>query len=106
MNHLAATTENKEAIGQVFNTAVGDRMTLLELTNLLKKYLSEFVLKIEKVEIVHGLNRAGDIPYSLASLEKARHKLNYVPNYSLELGLKEAIGWYWNYTLNEANKIK
>jgi UDP-N-acetylglucosamine 4-epimerase len=95
MNHLAATTENKEAIGQVFNTAVGDKTTLLELTNLLKKYLSEFVLKIEKVEIVHGPNRAGDIPYSSASVEKARYKLNYVPNYSLELRLKEAIGWYW-----------
>ena len=39
MNHLAATTTNKEAIGTVFNTAAGERANLLEMTSLLKEYL-------------------------------------------------------------------
>jgi UDP-N-acetylglucosamine 4-epimerase len=42
MNHLAASTLNKDAIGQVFNTAVGERVNLLDMTFLLKKYLTEY----------------------------------------------------------------
>lgn len=94
MNHLAATTENEKAIGQVFNTAVGDRTNLLELTQLLKKLLSEFEPKIVNVEIVHGPNRAGDISHSLASVEKAKKLLNYTPQFDLNKGLKETINWY------------
>jgi UDP-N-acetylglucosamine 4-epimerase len=91
MNHLAATTDNKDAIGQVFNTAVGDRTTLIELTNLLKKYLSEFDPKIADVEIVHGPNRKGDIPHSLASIEKGEKLLGYKPSHHLEKGLDETV---------------
>lgn len=94
MNHLAATTENEKAIGQVFNTAVGDRTNLLELTQLLKKYLSEFDPKIANVEIVHGPNRAGDIPHSLASIEKAKELLGYKPTHFFEKGLQLSVRWY------------
>jgi UDP-N-acetylglucosamine 4-epimerase len=73
---------------------VGDRTNLLELTQLLKKYLSEFDPKIANVEIVHGPNRAGDIPHSLASVEKAQEFLGYKPSHRLGEGLKEAVGGY------------
>jgi len=95
MNHLAATTENKAAIGEVFNTAVGDRTTLLELTELLKKFLSEYDPKISEVAIEHGPARKGDIPHSLASVEKAKELLGYSPEYRLEEGLEEAVVWYF-----------
>ena len=42
MNVLAITTKNKAALNQVYNTAVGDRTTLVELVNYLKKLLAEF----------------------------------------------------------------
>jgi UDP-N-acetylglucosamine 4-epimerase len=61
----------------------------------LKEYLSEFDSKIAEVEVKYGSNRVGDIPHSHASIEKAREKLNYNPEYSLKLGLKEAVKWYW-----------
>lgn len=95
MNHLAATTENKAAIGEVFNTAVGDRTTLLELTELLKKFLSEYDPRISEVAIVHGPARKGDIPHSLASVEKVRKMMGYEPSHLLSDGLKEAVQWYW-----------
>jgi UDP-N-acetylglucosamine 4-epimerase len=95
MNHLAATTSNKEAIGSVFNTAVGERANLLEMTNLLKEYLKEFNPKIGEVKIIHGPERLGDIPHSLASIEKARRILGYEPTHDLKAGLKEAVEWYW-----------
>lgn len=95
MNHLAATTTNKEAIGQVFNTAVGDRSTLNELVGHLKALLSEFDASIASIEVNYGPERAGDIPHSLASVEKAKRLLGYEPSHNLEAGLREAIAWYW-----------
>ena len=47
------------------------------------------------MEIKHGPNRAGDIPHSMASIEKAIEKLGYDPKFRIEAGLKEAVKWYW-----------
>jgi len=96
MNHLAATTTNIEAIKQVFNTAVGERNDLNQLASLLKSLLSEYDPKIEKVEILHGPIRKGDIPHSQASIAKAKGSLNYNPKFNLQKGLSKAIEWYWN----------
>ncbi|WP_423738322.1 SDR family oxidoreductase [Christiangramia fulva] len=95
MNLLALTTKNEEAVNEVYNTAVGDRTNLKELTQLLKKYLSEYDAEIKNVEVKHGPNRPGDIPHSLASVEKAKKLLGYDPQYNIEAGLKEAVKWYW-----------
>ncbi len=95
MNHLAALTTNPEAKGQVFNTAVGERADLNWMTLLLKKYLSEYDPEIGKIQTVHGADRLGDIPHSLASIEKAEILLGYKPTHTLENGLKEAVDWYW-----------
>ena len=95
MNLLAITTENEEALNEVYNTAVGDRTNLLELTSLLKQYLTELDPMIGELEIKHGPNRAGDIPHSLASIKKAKEKLGYHPEFNLRTGLEKAVKWYW-----------
>lgn len=96
MNMLAMTTTNPDAVNQVYNTAFGERTTLNQLVNYLKEYLSEFDSKIADVEILHGPNRQGDIPHSLACIDKARKLLGYIPEYSMRDGLKEAVKWYWH----------
>jgi UDP-N-acetylglucosamine 4-epimerase len=95
MNELAMTTQNIEALNTVYNTAFGDQITLNQMVALLKNYLSEFDGSIAKVPVIYGPARSGDIPHSLASIEKAKKSLNYNPKYSFELGLKEAVKWYW-----------
>ncbi|MFZ4106558.1 SDR family oxidoreductase [Flavobacterium sp.] len=95
MNELAITTQNPTAINTVYNTAFGDRTTLNDMVFYLKKYLSVFDVSIADIEIIHGPNRAGDIPHSLASIEKAKNRLNYNPKYSFQEGLKESVKWYW-----------
>ena len=95
MNLLALITSNEAALNEVYNAAVGDRTNLVELTQLLKKLLSEYDSKIGEVEVKHGPNRAGDIPHSLASIEKAKTLMGYEPEYKIEDGLKEAVKWYW-----------
>ncbi|MFA9186509.1 SDR family oxidoreductase [Flavobacterium magnesitis] len=96
MNELAISTDKIEAINTVYNTAFGDRNTLNDLVGYLKEYLSNFDPKISDVEVIHGANRAGDIPHSLASIDKAKELLGYDPQYSLQEGLKIAVDWYWN----------
>lgn len=95
MNELAMLTKNPEAVNTVYNTAVGDRTTLNDLVNYIKKYLSEYDKQIANIEIIYGPNRVGDIPHSLASIEKAKNLLGYHPSHTIENGLKEAITWYW-----------
>jgi UDP-N-acetylglucosamine 4-epimerase len=95
MNLLSLTTTNKEALNTVYNVAYGERTNLKELALLLKTYLSEFDTEIENIEIKHRDNRIGDIPHSLASIEKAKKLLGYTPKYNIETGLKEAVAWYW-----------
>ena len=95
MNELAMTTQNPEAINTIYNTAYGDRNTLNNLVDYLKEYLTHYNPKIADVAIEYGPNRAGDIPHSLASIDKAKTLLGYDPKYSLQEGLREAVDWYW-----------
>lgn len=96
MNILAMLTENPKAMNTVYNTAFGDRTTLNDLMASLKKYLSHHDEKIASVEVIYGPNRAGDIPHSLASIEKAKNLLGYKPEYSMQQGLEHAVAWYWD----------
>ncbi len=95
MNELAMLTENIEAINTVYNTAVGDRTTLNELTKYLKEFLAKKDPSVNNIEVKHGPERLGDIPHSLASIEKAEKLLDYKPTHTIREGLKEAVEWYW-----------
>jgi UDP-N-acetylglucosamine 4-epimerase len=96
MNELAMLTQNPEAINTVYNTAYGDRNTLNNLVDYLKEFLAEYDPKIGNVAVEYGPNRAGDIPHSLASIDKAKTLLGYDPKYSMQEGLKAAVEWYWD----------
>jgi UDP-N-acetylglucosamine 4-epimerase len=96
MNVLAMKTTNKNAVNQIFNVAFGERTTLTELANNIKNELLKFDSEISDIKIKYGSKRVGDIPHSLASIEKAQSLLNYNPVYDIKQGLSEAINWYWN----------
>ena len=95
MNKLALFTDNPDALNQIYNTAFGERTTLNQLVGYLREFLSEYDPQISTIEPTHGPNRLGDIPHSLASIEKAKKLLAYTPSYSMRDGLKEACRWYW-----------
>ncbi len=95
MNERAIQVSGKESVNTVYNTAVGDRTTLNQLVEYLKEYLADYDAAIAKVEIKYGPNRLGDIPHSLASVEKAKSLLGYQPSHNISEGLKEAVKWYW-----------
>jgi UDP-N-acetylglucosamine 4-epimerase len=62
MNQLAIKTTNPEALNTVFNTAFGERTTLLELVNLLKSELSQFDSEIKTIEVPEDFMK--DLPFS------------------------------------------
>lgn len=95
MNDLALNTRNLSAINTVYNTAFGDRTNLNTMAALLKEYLSIYDSSIQKIPIINGDQRTGDIPHSLASIEKAKRLLNYNPEFSFAKGLKISVDWYW-----------
>lgn len=97
MNLLSLTTDNPKAVNTIYNTAYGESTTLNELVTYIKLYLSEFDSEMDKIKIINKPTRIGDIPHSLASIEKAVNLLNYNPKYSIRTGLKETINWYWKY---------
>lgn len=97
MNERAMLTENPKAVNTVYNTAVGDRTNLNELVSYIKEFLTEYDADIANIEIKYGPNRAGDIPHSLASVDKAKELLGYQPTHSIREGLKEAVQWYWDH---------
>lgn len=96
MNIRALLTDNKEGMNTVYNVAYGERTDLKELVSLLKDYLGAYDPKIKEVEVVYGPERKGDVPHSLASIEKAKKLLGYTPQYDIKTGLKNAMEWYWN----------
>ncbi|MDO5655248.1 MAG: SDR family oxidoreductase [Flavobacteriaceae bacterium] len=95
MNLRCIQTENEDALNEVYNTAVGDRTTIKDMAEKVKELLTVYDPKIAEVEILHGPNRKGDVPHSLASIEKAKENLNYQPSHVFHEGLKEAVDWYW-----------
>lgn len=103
MNEKAMLTDNPKALNTVYNTAVGDRTTLNSLVDYLKEYLSDFDPQIKKIEMIHGTERAGDIPHSLASIDKAKNLLGYSPSHNIRQGLKEAVTWYWENLRSETS---
>lgn len=94
MNELAMLTKKTEAINTIYNTAVGERTTLNQLIRYLKEFLSKYDSVIADVKVIYGPNRQGDIPHSLASIDKAKSLLGYQPTHNFRTGLEEAVEWY------------
>ncbi|MEO9964319.1 MAG: SDR family oxidoreductase [Reichenbachiella sp.] len=95
MNLLAMSTDDEAALNQVYNTAFGERNTLNDLIDNLKELLSQKDPAIADVKIIYGPDRIGDIPHSLASIDKAQKLLGYAPKFDFKSGLKHTIDWYW-----------
>ncbi len=96
MNHLAALTQNPEAVNQVYNVAVGERTTLLDLIEVIRKALIRFDTEIADVPLQFVPGRRGDVRDSLADISKAENLLGYQATHVLKKGIDEAINWYWN----------
>jgi UDP-N-acetylglucosamine 4-epimerase len=94
VNLLAATTENKEAVNQVYNVAVGGRTSLNELFRLIRDILGKVKPQVKDIEAIYRDFRPGDVRHSQADIEKARQLLGYEPIYGVSQGMTETVKWF------------
>lgn len=92
----ALETENPDAMNRNYNVACGARMTLNELFEALRFNLAVFDPEIAEIAPEYGSLRAGDIPHSLADIEKAVKLLGYAPEFSAAQGIAETAKWYFD----------
>lgn len=92
------------SLHEVFNIAFGKNTTLIQLFEALQEHLARFDEKILTIQPIFRDFREGDIPHSLASIEKARNLLLYNPKYDATAGFKNACDWYYNQLKMLANK--
>lgn len=95
MNILAATAIDNSK-DEVYNVAVGERTTLLELFNALSLVLNNNGREYTRCP-VHRDFRAGDVRHSQANINKAVTKLGYMPQYKIMDGIVKSIPWYINH---------
>lgn len=93
-NLLASITTKKEAFNQVYNVAVGERISLNQLYCAIKDSLALNCPQLKFAEPHYRQFRAGDVRHSLADINKAKLYLDYQPTHRVTEGLKEAIDWY------------
>ncbi|PYS52747.1 MAG: LPS biosynthesis protein WbpP [Acidobacteria bacterium] len=86
-NLLAA--ETTKGVGHIINVARGERITLNELLNTMKKITGRGDVQAEYRE-----PRAGDVRHSLADITRARELLGYEPSVGLEEGLRKTLDWW------------
>lgn len=89
-NILAATVTNTNSLNQIFNVAVGDRTTLLELADIIKDNIPTG----SSSEMIFKEFREGDVKHSQADISKAKSLLAYEPSHNVEQGIKETVAWY------------
>jgi UDP-N-acetylglucosamine 4-epimerase len=94
MNLLAATTDNREAVNQAYNTAVNARTNLNELFEMLRSRLAPDYRHVRALQPLNRDFRPGDVRHSQADIGKAIRLLRYEPTHTIEEGLNEALGWY------------
>ncbi len=93
-NLLAATTQNEQAINQVFNVAYGERTTLNTLYQSIHDLVDQHRPDFDGMAPNYADFRPGDVRHSLADINKAENLLGYQPSHSLQQGLAETAAWY------------
>ena len=95
--NLRALTKEDSNIGSstVYNTAVGNRTTILELFEKIRESLALYDTKISGIVPEFGDIRQGDVPHSLASIEKACQELGYTPEIKIDQGIKKTVDWFY-----------
>jgi UDP-N-acetylglucosamine 4-epimerase len=95
-NLLAATARPGEAIGEVFNVALGTRTTLDALYALIAARVAA-VTGRPAPAVEYGPARPGDIRHSGADIARIVRELGFAPEAGVEAGLDETVRWYFEH---------
>ena len=86
--NLAGCSAPKEACGKVFNIACGERVSLLDILEIV------YAEAGKRVPPIFEPQRPGDVRDSLADISRARDLLGYDPQVTFREGLKNTFNWF------------
>jgi len=86
--NLAACEAPKAACGGVFNIACGERVSLLDILEIV------YSLAGKRVNPVFEPSRPGDVRDSLAEISRAREVVGYAPKVTFRDGLEKTFDWF------------
>ena len=86
--NIRAMLSDEEAGNNIYNVAVGDRTSLIDMWNSLKE------ISNSNINATHGPDRLGDIRDSLADISKAKIGFEYNPKFRLHEGLEKTFEWF------------
>ena len=87
-NISAATSKNKDVVGNVFNIASGESLSINQMLNIANEVIGE------NIRPKYAKARTGDIKRSLADISKANIILKFKSRVPFKEGLKATIQWY------------
>jgi UDP-N-acetylglucosamine 4-epimerase len=93
-NLLAACAPTSSIRAGIYNVGYGERTTLLELFSAIRHRLTAFDPALAASTLQTAPLRPGDIPHSLASIDRIQHDLGYRPAFDISRGLDETVTWY------------
>lgn len=91
--NLLAGLASSQAAGEVFNVALGQSKTLIELFEMLRSLVAAAGIDCGTIAPTFGPFRPGDLRQSHAALDRAREELGYTPGTSLEDALRATVAW-------------
>ena len=89
VNANIKAAQTMQGIGQVMNCSNGERISLIELLEVLKKITGKTDVQAE-----FQTERAGDVKHSQADNSRAKEFLDYQKIVGLEEGLAQTINWW------------
>tara|TARA_B100000886_G_scaffold83696_1_gene54567 strand:+ start:75 stop:1079 length:1005 start_codon:yes stop_codon:yes gene_type:complete len=96
MNLRVLLIDSLDLSSKIYNTAVGHQTTITELFEKIRSSLAYFDKKIANISPEYGDIRKGDVPHSLASIDKAVNELGYNPDVFVNKGIKKTVEWFYN----------
>jgi len=87
-NIKAMFTQHVDACGKYYNVAVGERISVLDMYEILREYAKS------DLKALHREARDGDIRDSLADISAAKNLLGYDPQIKMREGLKQTFDWF------------
>ncbi|MGA8146841.1 MAG: SDR family oxidoreductase [Gallionellaceae bacterium] len=93
-NLLAALVQSPEAVNQVYNVALNESTSLIQLYEMMRSLLVEQYPHLQNHRPQYVDFRKGDVRHSRADISKAVQLLGFEPSHRIDAGLKQAMGWY------------
>jgi UDP-N-acetylglucosamine 4-epimerase len=89
----AIENTNVDADNQIYNVAYGSSTSLNALVALIKEAITSRKPQTTLPNVSYGPFRKGDIPHSLASIDKIKTNLDYSPSVSIKEGIQKTVDW-------------